>query len=116
MAGPKPPNGNDHSPGVATPDGDVATETERKVKRPHLYKVLLHNDDYTTMEFVVDVLRTIFHHSEAEAVNIMLHVHRRGVGVAGIFSYEIAESKANKVMRMAREHEYPLRCSVEPEE
>ncbi len=116
MAGPKAPNGNDRSPGVATPDGDVATETEKKVKRPHLYKVLLHNDDYTTMEFVVDVLRTIFHHSESEAVNIMLHVHRRGVGVAGIFSYEIAESKANKVMRMAREHEYPLRCSVEPEE
>lgn len=101
--------------GIATDDGDVATETVKKLKHPQLYKVLLHNDDYTTMEFVVLVLRSVFHHSESEAVNIMLHVHRRGVGVAGVFSYEIAETKAAKVMRLAREHEYPLRCSVEPE-
>ena len=100
---------------IETGDGDVATETVKKLKHPQLYKVLLHNDDYTTMEFVVLVLRSVFHHSESEAVNIMLHVHRRGVGVAGVFSYEIAETKAAKVMRMAREHEYPLRCSVEPE-
>ncbi len=113
--GPGGPKGNDQSPGGDTAEGDVATETEKKLKRPHLYKVLLHNDDYTTMEFVVEVLKVVFHHSESDAMAIMLHVHQRGVGVAGVFSYEIAESKANKVMRLAREHEYPLRCSVEPD-
>ena len=113
--GPGPPHGIDRPPAGDTAEGDVATETEKKVKRPHLYKVLLHNDDYTTMEFVVEVLKSVFHHSESDAMSIMLHVHQRGVGVAGVFSYEIAESKANKVMRLAREHEYPLRCSVEPE-
>jgi ATP-dependent Clp protease adaptor protein ClpS len=97
-------------------DSNVATETEKKVKRPQLYKVLLHNDDYTTMEFVVHVLSSVFHHPESEAVAIMLQVHKKGVGVAGIFSYEIAEAKANKVMRLAREHEFPLRCSVEADE
>lgn len=109
------PGENDGFPAGDTAAGDVATEPEKKVKQPHLYKVLLHNDDYTTMEFVVEVLKTVFHHSESDAMNIMLHVHQRGIGVAGVFSYEIAESKANKVMRLAREHEYPLRCSVEPE-
>lgn len=108
-----PPGGSGYENDVS--DGDVQLETVKKLKHPQLYKVLLHNDDYTTMEFVVLVLRTVFHHSESEAVNIMLHVHRRGVGVAGVFSYEIAETKAAKVMRLAREHEYPLRCSVEPE-
>lgn len=95
-------------------DGAVATEREQKVERPRLFKVLLHNDDYTTMEFVVMVLMTVFHHAEQEAVRIMLHVHQKGVGIAGVFAYEIAETKAAKVMRLAREHEYPLRCSVEP--
>jgi ATP-dependent Clp protease adaptor protein ClpS len=94
-------------------DGAVATETKREVKPPQLYKVLLHNDDYTTMEFVVMVLMTVFRHSEPEAVEIMLAVHKKGIGVAGIFSYEIAETKAAKVMRLARENEFPLRCSVE---
>lgn len=99
------------------PDGDeaVATEIERKVERPRLYKVLLHNDNYTTMEFVVLVLTTVFRHSEAEAVRIMLHVHQRGVGVAGVYSYEVAETKAKKVVDLARENEFPLRCAVEPE-
>ncbi|MEM6533203.1 MAG: ATP-dependent Clp protease adaptor ClpS [Myxococcota bacterium] len=95
-------------------DGDVATESEKKVKRPKLYKVLLHNDDYTTMEFVVMVLMRIFHHSESEAMHIMLHVHNHGVGTAGIFTYEMAETKAQKTMELAREHQYPLRTSVEP--
>lgn len=93
--------------------GEVATEAERKVEPPRLFKVLLHNDDYTTMDFVVMILVTVFHHTEPEAVRIMLNVHQKGVGVAGVFSYEIAETKASKVMRLAREHEFPLRCSVE---
>ena len=98
------------------PEGEewVASETERRVKRPRLYNVLLHNDDYTTMEFVVSVLATVFHHGEDEAFRIMMHVHEKGVGVAGCYSYEIAEAKAAKATRMAREHEFPLRCSVEP--
>lgn len=95
-------------------EGDVATETRKKLKRPKLYKVLLHNDDYTTMEFVVMVLMKIFHHSESQAQYVMLHVHTHGVGTAGIFTYEIAETKAQKTMEMAREHQYPLRTSVEP--
>jgi ATP-dependent Clp protease adaptor protein ClpS len=93
----------------------IATENEEKVERPRMYNVLLHNDDYTTMEFVVMVLSQIFHHSEEDAVRIMLHVHHKGVGVAGTYSYEVAETRADKTMQMAREHEFSLRCTVEPE-
>ena len=93
----------------------LVTETKKKVKRPPLYKVLLHNDDYTTMEFVVFVLVTIFHRSEGEAFLIMLKVHNEGVGVAGIYPYEIAETKAEKVIALARQNEYPLLCTVEEE-
>ena len=96
-------------------DGAVATETRKKLQRPRLYRVLLHNDDYTTMEFVVMVLRSIFHLDEPKAVEIMLHVHNKGIGVAGVFTYEIAETKVAKVMALAREHEYPLRCTMELE-
>src|SRR2546422_10829923 len=78
----------------------VATETEKKVKRPKLYNVLLHNDDYTTMEFVVMVLMSIFHHPEAEAVRIMLQVHQKGIGVAGTFSYEVAEATPGNAGRL----------------
>ena len=93
----------------------VATQTKpsQRVKKPRLYKVLLHNDDYTTMEFVVWVLQTVFHHDEATATGIMLHVHHNGVGVAGVYSHEIAETRASKVEALAREHEFPLRCSLE---
>jgi len=87
--------------------------TERKLKKPKMYKVLLHNDDYTTMEFVVFVLQGIFHRSEADAVQIMLHVHKNGVGVAGVYSYEVAETRISQVETLARQHEYPLRCSME---
>ncbi len=103
----------DHEPFELDGDNAVATESEQKVEPPQLYKVLLHNDDYTTMEFVVMILMSIFRHPEPDAVQIMLNVHQKGVGVAGIFSYEIAETKAAKVMRLARQQEYPLRCSVE---
>jgi ATP-dependent Clp protease adaptor protein ClpS len=93
----------------------VATRTRsvEKVARPRRYKVLLHNDDYTTMEFVVWVLMAVFHHDEATATEIMLHVHRTGIGVAGVYTREIAEARSAKVMALAREHEFPLRCSVE---
>lgn len=91
------------------------TRTERKLSPPPLYKVLLHNDDYTTMEFVVAVLEAVFSHPTPVATRIMLSIHHRGVGVAGVFPYEIAETKATQVMEMARKAEYPLLCTVEPE-
>lgn len=96
-------------------EGAVATESERQVKRPPLYSVLLHNDDYTTMEFVVMVLMQVFYHAEPKAAQIMLQVHQKGVGVAGIYTYEIAESRIAKVERLAKEHEFPLRATMQPE-
>ena len=96
-------------------DAAVTTRSKRRLKRPKLYKVLLHNDNYTTMEFVVMVLVDIFRHPEEEAVRIMLEVHRRGIGVAGVYSHEIAETKIAKVTELARQYEYPLRCTMEPE-
>jgi ATP-dependent Clp protease adaptor protein ClpS len=95
------------------PDVIVRTRTEKKLKQPPLYRVLLHNDDYTTMEFVVWILETVFHKVEAEATEIMLHVHRNGIGVAGVYPHEIAETRVNEVHDLARKHEFPLRCSVE---
>lgn len=92
------------------------TRTKEQLKRPPLYRVLLHNDDYTTREFVVEVLRSIFHKSEPEAVQIMLHVHNNGVGVAGIYTYEIAEMKVRSVEVLAARREYPLMLTIEPEE
>lgn len=97
-------------------DEAVVAESRTRLKRPSLFKVLLHNDDFTTMEFVVYVLQTIFQRPEAEAVRVMLQVHTQGVGVAGIYTYEIAETKAAKAASLARTHEYPLLCTVEPEE
>jgi ATP-dependent Clp protease adaptor protein ClpS len=96
-------------------DAGVLTETEKKLKKPPLYKVLLHNDDYTTMEFVVYILRAIFRLGESDATRIMLSVHQRGVGVAGVYTYEVAETKAAKAMRLARANEFPLLCTVEEE-
>jgi ATP-dependent Clp protease adaptor protein ClpS len=103
--------------GAAVEEGDAAVlpEAEKKLQKPRLFKVLLHNDDYTTMEFVVMVLQSVVRHSEPEAVQIMLQVHQQGVGVAGIYSYEIAETKASKVTELARQNEFPLRATVEPE-
>ena len=91
----------------------VATKRETKLKPPAMFKVLLHNDDYTTMEFVVQILESVFHRSEAEAMQIMLHVHRTGKGVAGVYSHEIAETKIAIVETMARRQEFPLKCSME---
>src|ERR1700749_3361998 len=92
------------------------TETERKLKKPTIYKVLLHNDDYTTREFVVEILRSVFHKPEPDAVRIMLHVHQNGVGVAGVYTFEVAEMKVRQVEALAREREFPLMLSIEPEE
>jgi ATP-dependent Clp protease adaptor protein ClpS len=94
-------------------DHEAVTETEKKLKKPPLYKVLLHNDDYTTKEFVVQVLQYVFHKEPTEAVQIMLHVHRKGIGVAGVYSYEIAETKVALVESLARQNEYPLKCTME---
>ena len=94
-------------------DDGVVTEIEKKLKPPAMYKVLLHNDDYTTMEFVIHVLESVFHRSHALATEIMLHVHRNGIGVAGVYPYEVAETKIAVVEAMARQHEYPLKCSLE---
>jgi ATP-dependent Clp protease adaptor protein ClpS len=96
-----------------TPDVITRTRTEKKLKPPPLYRVLLHNDDYTTMEFVVQVLQSVFDHPEAEATQIMLHVHRKGIGVAGVYPHEIAETKIEQVHSLAKANEYPLRCSME---
>jgi ATP-dependent Clp protease adaptor protein ClpS len=86
-----------------------------RLKAPQMYKVLLHNDDYTSMDFVVAVLQTVFNHSEASATRIMLHIHHNGVGVAGVFPYEIAETKVRKVLALAQEADYPLLCTMEPD-
>ena len=94
-------------------DSGVVTEAEKKVKLPPMFKVLLHNDDYTTMEFVVQVLQSVFHKNAADATQIMLHVHRNGIGVAGVYTREVAETKVTVVDAMARENEFPLKCSVE---
>ncbi len=102
-------------PGWREDSADTATDTrtERRLKKPKLYKVLLHNDDYTTMEFVVYVLQGIFHRSETEAMQIMLHVHRNGIGVAGVYTREVAETRVSQVEALARANEFPLRCSME---
>lgn len=94
-------------------DEAVVTESKTQLKKPSLYKVLLHNDDFTTMEFVVYVLQTVFQLGEAEAIAIMLQVHIEGVGVGGIYPYEIAEMKAEKVMSLAQQSEFPLLCTIE---
>ncbi|MFY2563823.1 MULTISPECIES: ATP-dependent Clp protease adaptor ClpS [Myxococcus] len=99
-------------------DSSVVTETvpKQKLKKPTLYKVLLHNDNYTTREFVVAVLKEVFHKSESDAVQIMLHIHYNGVGVAGVYTFEVAETKLKTVEAAARDNGFPLRLSMEPEE
>ena len=89
-------------------------ESREKVEEPPRFRVLLHNDDYTTMDFVVMVLESVFHMAEEQAIQVMLNVHMRGVGVAGVFTHEIAEMKVEKTTTMAREHEFPLLCTMEP--
>ena len=97
-------------------NADLALETAKpKLKRPPLYRVILSNDDYTTKEFVIEVLSAIFHHSEEKAAQIMLHVHQKGVGICGIYTREIAESKVEQVIAYAKQNEHPLQCTMEPD-
>lgn len=109
-----PPGG-----GEGTGDDNAAAgimlKTRPKTKKPSMYKVLLLNDDYTPMEFVVLVLERFFNKNRAEATDIMLHVHRRGVGLCGVFTYELAETKVAQVMDFARANEQPLQCTMEKE-
>ena len=91
----------------------VATQVKTKTQKPALYRVLLLNDDYTPMEFVVYVLERFFNKSREEATRIMLHVHQHGVGVCGVFTYEVAETKVSQVVDTARRHQHPLQCTME---
>jgi ATP-dependent Clp protease adaptor protein ClpS len=91
----------------------VVTQVKTKTQRPALYRVLLLNDDYTPMEFVVYVLERFFNKSREEATRIMLHVHQHGVGVCGVFTYEVAETKVAQVVDTARRHQHPLQCTME---
>ena len=95
--------------------GEVLEKTRDLVKRPELYRVLLHNDDYTSMDFVVDVLETVFSMSPAQAHRIMMHVHQNGVGVAGVYTHEVAETHVAEVHARAEVAGYPLRASMEQE-
>jgi ATP-dependent Clp protease adaptor protein ClpS len=105
-------NGTDGADGDGTGTG-VVTKTRVETKKPALYKVLLLNDDYTPMEFVVHVLQRFFRMSMEDATRVMLHVHQRGVGVCGIFTYEVAETKVTQVMDFAKQHQHPLQCTLE---
>jgi ATP-dependent Clp protease adaptor protein ClpS len=96
-------------------EGEVLTESETKLEKPKLFKVILHNDDFTTMEFVVFVLEYVFSHTTAEAFMIMLKVHNEGIGIAGIYPYEVANMKAEKAMNLAKAREFPFLCTVEEE-
>jgi ATP-dependent Clp protease adaptor protein ClpS len=91
------------------------TKTRAKTAKPPQYKVILLNDDYTPMEFVVEVLKVVFHKQHAEATRIMLHVHQNGMGVAGVYTFEIAETKVRTVEELAQQAQYPLKCTMEKE-
>ncbi len=94
-------------------DTGVVLKTREKTKKPAMYKVLMLNDDYTPMEFVVHVLERFFNKSHQQATDIMLQVHQRGVGVCGVFTYEVAETKVAQTMDLARQHQHPLQCTIE---
>ena len=110
-----PGDNGDGKNGSGNTGTGIVTKTRPKTKKPSLYKVLLLNDDYTPMEFVVHVLERFFQKNREEATRIMLHVHRRGVGVCGVFTYEVAETKVTQVMDLARQNQHPLQCTIEKE-
>ena len=105
--------GNGGKRGGDNPQTGVVVKAKPKTKKPSMYKVLMLNDDYTPMEFVVHVLERFFAKSREEATRIMLHVHHRGVGICGVFTYEVAETKVTQVMDFARQHQHPLQCTLE---
>jgi ATP-dependent Clp protease adaptor protein ClpS len=102
-------------PGKPGDNTGVITRTEAKTKKPSLYKVLLLNDDYTPMEFVIHVLERFFGKDREEAYRIMMHVHQKGVGVCGVYTFEVAETKVTQVMEFARNNQHPLQCTMEKE-
>src|ERR1700754_2242396 len=104
-------NGQDG--GTGSVGTGIVTKTKPKTKKPSMYKVLLLNDDYTPMEFVVHILEKIFNKNREAAVEIMLHVHRHGVGICGVFTYDVAETKVAQVIEFARRHTHPLQCTME---
>ncbi|WP_022722201.1 ATP-dependent Clp protease adapter ClpS [Rhodopseudomonas sp. B29] len=99
--------------GSGSPTTSVITKTKPRTKRPNLYRVLILNDDYTPMEFVVHVLEKFFNMDVEAATKVMLHVHHHGIGECGVFTYEIAETKVTQVMDFARKHQHPLQCVME---
>jgi len=107
-----PKRQEENEPGVVT---KTRPKTKPKLDRPKLYKVLLHNDDYTPMEFVVLVLVQVFHKSESDASSNMLHAHQHGYAVAGVYTFEIAETKVNETSALASKAQFPLLCTLEPE-
>jgi len=104
--------GNNISPEI---EERTLSITKEEAKEPSMYKVLLHNDDYTTMDFVVEILITVFNKSTEESILIMMSVHRQGIGICGLYTFEVAETKMNSVHALAREKGFPLRCSIEKE-
>jgi ATP-dependent Clp protease adaptor protein ClpS len=104
-----------NTPNDTTPNTGVVVKARPRTKKPSMYKVLMLNDDYTPMEFVVHVLERFFQKNREEATRIMLHVHRRGVGVCGVYTYEVAETKVTQVMDLARQNQHPLQCTIEKE-
>jgi ATP-dependent Clp protease adaptor protein ClpS len=109
---------DDKKPPAPKREGDRQTglvlDERTRTKKPPMYKVLLHNDDYTTREFVVWVLQTVFHKNESDAIAIMSHVHNHGLGVAGVYTFEVAETKVTKTMALAKAQQFPLQLSIEP--
>jgi len=122
LGGPKePPGGPPQQPPTRRDEGDdegragALTLTRTRTKKPSMYKVLMLNDDYTPMEFVVDVLEHIFQKNREEATKIMLHVHQKGVGICGVYTYEVAETKVTQTVDYARKNQHPLQCTLEKE-
>lgn len=124
LGGPKEPPGGPPQPPARRDNGDgnndegrtgALTLTRTRTKKPSMYKVLMLNDDYTPMEFVVDVLQHIFQKTREEATQIMLHVHQKGVGICGVYTYEVAETKVTQTVDYARKNQHPLQCTLEKE-
>jgi ATP-dependent Clp protease adaptor protein ClpS len=103
---------NGYSPEL---EEDAISEVGDDIDEPSMYKVLLHNDDYTTMEFVVEILMLVFKKSPEDAVKIMLNVHHKGIGICGVYTFEVSETKVNTVHALARQHGFPLKCTMEKE-